>query len=183
MHSITRSPGNFNPRSPCGERREDVDNCPTNTKISIHAPRAGSDPAIGRPQRREESFQSTLPVRGATHLHSHDAVRQPISIHAPRAGSDVILCCSRLVSTDFNPRSPCGERQSGRFCIETTGRFQSTLPVRGATKCCVILVVALQISIHAPRAGSDAQFQQFMQQMQGFQSTLPVRGATGVVGF
>ena len=57
--------------------------------------------------------------------------------------------------------------------------FQSTLPVRGAT------VIPLNrnagevgISIHAPRAGSDAMcFSSFIP-MISFQSTLPVRGAT-----
>ena len=35
-------------------------------------------------------------------------------------------------------------------------RFQSTPPVRGATELVVVGVVDLDVSIHAPRAGSDA---------------------------
>ena len=56
-----------------------------------------------------------------------------ISIHAPRAGSDK---CKLKV------------------CIYPA-RFQSTLPVRGATIGVDESAVMLSISIHAPRAGSD----------------------------
>ena len=34
---------NFNPRSPCGERRADLTRTFNDLEISIHAPRAGSD--------------------------------------------------------------------------------------------------------------------------------------------
>ena len=35
-------------------------------------------------------------------------------------------------------------------------KFQSTLPVRGATSMCQELHVDIKISIHAPREGSDS---------------------------
>ena len=79
--------------------------------------------------------------------------------------------------TDFNPRSPHGERpysscpprkqngfQStlparGATCIEYRcsyiWTFQSTLPARGATYTLISLGRVLEISIHAPRTGSD----------------------------
>ena len=59
-------PDNFNPRSPCGERRPvypDVSHC---IVISIHAPRAGSDSPVAPFSPCGMPFQSTLPVRGAT---------------------------------------------------------------------------------------------------------------------
>ena len=102
-------------------------------KISIHAPRAGSDDRLKRRLGADRLFQSTLPVRGATCLadefdmsvqfQSTLPVRGAtgewisndlggyISIHAPRAGSDVL---------DYYP------------LVDENG-FQSTLPVRGAT--------------------------------------------------
>ena len=40
-----------------------------------------------------------------------------ISIHAPRAGSDRRTLWIRPQHTDFNPRSPCGERQQKRTKI------------------------------------------------------------------
>ena len=67
-----------------------------------------------------------------------------ISIHAPHTGSDRDHQESVLRSHHFNPRSPYGERPKAGLDAVDTGRFQSTLPIRGAT-----------ISIHAPHTGSD----------------------------
>ena len=103
---------NFNPRSPCGERLLQT-MC----------------------QFVRLTFQSTLPVRGAT-------------IENPN------FDCSSY----FNPRSPCGER-----------------PSRSPMQC------MHSISIHAPRAGSDAvSMLLFYTCIAKFQSTLPVRGATAI---
>ena len=55
----------FNPRSPCGERRQTSGVNAQDAAISIHAPRAGSDVKV-----------------------FHVAILDRISIHAPRAGSD-----------------------------------------------------------------------------------------------
>ena len=126
---------NFNPRSPCGERRISL-------KVS----------------KRNQRFQSTLPVWGATAFMIPDSSRKgKISIHAPRVGSDG----QRVQATgshnrDFNPRSPCGERlcNIADFCHLLI--FQSTLPVWGATHMKSRIFGEIQISIHAPRVGSDS---------------------------
>ena len=61
-----------------------------------------------------------------------------------------------LLIVYFNPRSPCGERRIiERYYEIKKIRFQSTLPVRGATRNAVIFFYITNISIHAPRAGSD----------------------------
>ena len=60
-------------------------------RISIHAPRAGSDQIPDGALRARQRFQSTLPVRGATSATSVAASAVSISIHAPRAGSDLRL--------------------------------------------------------------------------------------------
>ena len=79
--------------------------------------------------------------------------------------------------TDFNPRSPHGERPCSHPIPARDTSFQSTLPARGAT-CALLEVLGIQpISIHAPRTGSDRG------SVRGrappvFQSTLPARGAT-----
>ena len=101
--------------------------------ISIHAPREGSDGSQLRMTSRTDGFQSTLPARGAT-------ARRPLG----SGGSD-----------DFNPRSPRGERQITASLRQATWRFQSTLPARGATLRLQWLEDKLDISIHAPREGSD----------------------------
>ena len=78
--------------------------------ISTHAPRTGSDPMMTqctgakrnfnprsphgeRPIRhlqiyQSQSFQPTLPARGATVLWQDCRIISPISTHAPRTGSD-----------------------------------------------------------------------------------------------
>ena len=81
---------------------------------------------------------------------------------------------------DFNPRSPHGERPWQDWQNEPDKAFQSTLPARGATVDCFILVNKVVISIHAPRTGSD-EGGRFRRACPQFQSTLPARGATDVV--
>ena len=100
-------------------------------------------------------FQSTLPLRGATHQSNHatfylyisihapltgsDPLRPlkgqslEISIHAPLTGSDFRLVVIRIPLLDFNPRSPYGERPN-----------LSSSSMRAG------------ISIHAPLTGSDS---------------------------
>ena len=85
---------------------------------------------------RISKFQSTLPVRGAT---------------SPRPGG-------AQGHDHFNPRSPCGERRDAALRRGIITLFQSTLPVRGATALPDLLMEAVFISIHAPRAGSDSSF-------------------------
>ena len=104
---------------------------------------------------------------------------------------------------DFNPRSPCGERRLSVVPVFISSRFQSTLPMRGATVSGLPVPVAFMISIHAPHAGSDppcmiytGYFCDFnprspcgerLRRKPGvcqnllFQSTLPMRGATLVL--
>ena len=78
-------------------------------------------------------FQSTLPVWGATADLAKLYNMSNISIHAPRVGSDVVLSTQSCLATNFNPRSPCGERQVWGVTLHTILLFQSTLPVWGAT--------------------------------------------------
>ena len=168
---------NFNPRSPHGERLLENAKKDLAKKISIHAPRTGSDEQLGFKQIDYKIFQSTLPARGATARARSGYADMIISIHAPRTGSDDKKEQRRAGKADFNPRSPHGERQikpgnprrkedfnprsphGERHCttprLPPRGTFQSTLPARGAT--------------HMP--GKDEHDGQF-------QSTLPARGAT-----
>ena len=101
--------GDFNPRSPCGERLV-VDNLNAEDGyISIHAPLAGSD--------RRRPGRSPGP---------------DISIHAPLAGSD-----------DSMPQSP------------TITLISIHAPLAGSDVVNVDVIHKLVISIHAPLAGSD----------------------------
>ena len=125
--------------------------------ISIHAPRVGSDPEIYPTNHRLEIFQSTLPVWGATRYAGKTGkVNDKISIHAPRVGSDKCGLEAAAQNHHFNPRSPCGERRVRQKNQGYVGKFQSTLPVWGATP-------------GRPRGTASCE---------RFQSTLPVWGAT-----
>ena len=106
-----------------------------------------------------------------------------------------------MTRTDFNPRSPRGERRGKGDREAQDGEFQSTLPARGATRDIARQDTVQGISIHAPREGSDcwhlspaerskANFNPrsprgerptrlaLARSMSPFQSTLPARGAT-----
>ena len=145
----------FNPRSPCGERLEAELELRCARQISIHASRVGSDVVTTKIIPETFGFQSTLPVWGAT-------PEYPDSLQAV---------------PDFNPRSPCGERQTASAILSVLYKFQSTLPVWGATDVWDVRRTYLlfqstlpvwgatapgraderltMISIHAPRVGSD----------------------------
>ena len=172
-----------------------------NAYISIHAPRTGSD--VNRFCNRPciNAFQSTLPARGATfqqlmehnwqiyfnprsphgerlaqsiylsapvhyfnprsphgerrHLRRHRWQAVQISIHAPRTGSDLCPKAARR-SGRFQSTLPArGATASFRFCYSCSS-FQSTLPARGATPMRVRDRRMVCISIHAPRTGSDS---------------------------
>ena len=78
----------FNPRSPHGERRFMTNLISFTRRISIHAPRTGSDSSTAADDAAAR-FQSTLPARGATQAAILFRLLILISIHAPRTGSDV----------------------------------------------------------------------------------------------
>ena len=84
----------------------------------------------------------------------------------------------RPIHTNFNPRSPCGERPRAAQAMKLIQGFQSTLPVWGATAVSFQLRFYQNISIHAPRVGSDALCDRNGNGAHIFQSTLPVWGAT-----
>ena len=99
----------FNPRSPHGERRATRAEAKRALRISIHAPRTGSDIFAIR-KSTQKLFQSTLPARGATALSETGRYQAGISIHAPRTGSDCGFRSDFFQGRNFNPRSPHGER-------------------------------------------------------------------------
>ena len=152
-----RSPArcsNFNPRTRWGR------DAATLTSLRIHVP-----------------FQSTPPVRGATtgarkagkarpvSIHAPRAgcdfapwvvlPKRRISIHAPRAGCDIFAVMNELMDTIFQSTHPVrgATRQGTLDAFDLL--FQSTHPVRGATVSNMDGFHTLDISIHAPRAGCD----------------------------
>ena len=142
-------------------------------------PMRGATLRFSVPAFHQGLFQSTLPMRGATSLFWFVNSRFVISIHTPHAGSDIIV----------------------NYFFRFLKKFQSTLPMRGATMITHGLWYWSSISIHTPHAGSDdipaaivakgswisihtphagSDFSSFRPALVGsiFQSTLPMRGAT-----
>ena len=145
----------FNPRSPWGERPLRVGICWC---------------VVG--------FQSTLPVGGATVSACMYGYKRNISIHAPRGGSDHILHGTLIGRINFNPRSPWGERLVVERAAPSEGKFQSTLPVGGATTLLGRLRPSHQDFNPRSPWGERRSGARVSVTNQVFQSTLPVGGAT-----
>ena len=156
-----------------------------------------------RPSRASDTFQSTLPARGATtpELEVMQDLAFQSTLPARGATSSRRWCWMRR--TDFNPRSPHGERHGNGLIVHSLFQFQSTLPARGATVRLYQEMFGLdafqstlpargatqnldwayksiKISIHAPRTGSDTIKVKLRNLRFIFQSTLPARGATAL---
>ena len=122
----------FNPRSPYGERRYLV-------RIA--------DARI--------PFQSTLPARGATRQRQHIHRQRRFQSTLPARGA-TCRCQSRFTLLLFQSTLPArGATIQRRFAAHVP-KFQSTLPARGATQQFLGKYITDEISIHAPRTGSDA---------------------------
>ena len=172
------------------------------TTISIHAPRTGSDETFHSAGRSTAPFQSTLPARGATarfqiktgfapdfNPRSPHGERQPAALwhkHShrfqstlPARGATVHRRCRREERRYFNPRSPHGERPAtNRAPRHPDGNFNPRSPHGERRGMSAALSAHQEISIHAPRTGSDLAALPAPQTSESFQSTLPARGAT-----
>ena len=212
----------FNPRSPHGERREAAAALRRGAEFQSTLPARGAT-LVFVALCGTLSFQSTLPARGATEHGSqislHISHFNPRSPHGERPPQSPLESSRRrfqstlpargatnnrsfysFVRTDFNPRSPHGERLSqGVTVCMILPNFNPRSPhgerltyPHGANK--------QEISIHAPRTGSDLGARRHGRRphnfnprsphgerqirdvnantFQPFQSTLPARGAT-----
>ena len=104
----------------------------------------------------EDKFQSTHPMRDATTLCQRPARLSSISIHASHAGCDAVAAQDDIdnlisihashagcdegntsggkVDKNFNPRIPCGMRRPQAVSMSAPCQFQSTHPMRDATR-------------------------------------------------
>ena len=103
-------------------------------KISIHAPRRGSDWRSSVCLTPSFTFQSTLPAGGATKEITAEILAIGISINAPRRGSDVAESSLMLYAAVISIHAP---RRGSDGLARREGRGWQI------------------ISIHAPRRGSD----------------------------
>ena len=124
-------------------------------RISIHAPREGSDGVgLSLIVGNILTFQSTLPARGATPRTAPSSWAGDFNPRSPRGERPISPPC-KAARDNFNPRSPRGERRIRRGNAKMGFEFQSTLPARGATGQAAHRRLLRGISIHAPREGSD----------------------------
>ena len=169
----------FNPRSPHGERRGILSSPTDERRISIHAPRTGSDFRRSVKGFPPKYFNPRSPHGERRRQEPLGTVCPEISIHAPSTGSDRWdrpKTSGKGISIHA-PRTGSDERIYQHLTF--THGFQSTLPARGATSSTFADLLgsahfnprsphgerragesrlrrADSISIHAPRTGSDA---------------------------
>ncbi len=123
----------FNPRSPCGERHEDTRKGIQTEDFNPRSP-CGERQQPSHPGKLLHQFQSTLPVWGATPVFPLPrGVGSSFQSTLPVWGATFDPTVDNGQPVNFNPRSPCGERPARK-------QLELTRP---------------DISIHAPRVGSD----------------------------
>ena len=145
----------FNPRSPHGERRRPAPGAENRQCISIHAPRTGSDTRFRWVRTARADFNPRSPHGERPFSPVETSAKVMISIHAPRTGSDRQDQLAVHALGRFQSTLPARGATYMRAPQDTEKQFQSTLPARGATPRPGAAAPAGGISIHAPRTGSD----------------------------
>ena len=145
--------------------------------ISIHAPLTGSDRHPISSLSHHPYFNPRSPYGERQIIFKIGLDRKNFNPRSPY-GERHTSSSRRLSGGDFNPRSPYGERHPVRQRDRKVERFQSTLPLRGATGLQALGLQPCAISIHAPLTGSDQTLHYLGTRRFLFQSTLPLRGAT-----
>ena len=125
-------------------------------------------------------FQSTLPMRAATHIISgissintlHFNPRCPCGQRPPTPSAQ------NTSVWNFNPRCPCGQRQQKTRGCHDLRNFNPRCPCGQRPEGGNLVPELKEISIHAAHAGSDVQLYLNPVFKPVFQSTLPMRAAT-----
>ena len=125
--------------------------------ISIHAPRTGSDRNGKRTNvHTRKPFQSTLPARGATAEYLSAIAHRSISIHAPRTGSDQRLPCKTARFLCISIHAPrTGSDGKCAAALRCSCYFNPRSPHGERLSARAQRTPTGAISIHAPRTGSD----------------------------
>ena len=169
--------------------------------ISTHAPLAGRDQTLVATETTPTEFQPTRPLRGATVFSFVARVIIEISTHAPLAGRDRTGRINDNTITEFQPTRPLRGATTVYLKQADASGFQPTRPLRGATgmvskKCLKAFDFNprapcgarpshhgparryINISTHAPLAGRDHTYCNYLTCFLEFQPTRPLRGAT-----
>ena len=168
----------FNPRAPCGARRDCVRSTLDRTRISIHAPRVGRDEFRGAARDFAGNFNPRAPCGARQHRTHREIHKKRFQSTRPVWGATFLASASRLTRLVFQSTRPVWGATITNWIFDTNARFQSTRPVWGATVLQHLQKVVhayfnprapcgarrrhrdrkngiLRISIHAPRVGRD----------------------------
>ena len=169
---------NFNPRSPCGERRTVFAACVVCGDFNPRSPCGERLLRHGHTQvPRDFNPRSPCGERPAAIVTLSQS--EGISIHALLAESDAKPVTNPQHGPNFNPRSPCGERRAAHplgqlvhiisihALLAESDRSNRDHPEAGTN-----------ISIHALLAESDCWRREGARSAPSFQSTLSLRRAT-----
>ena len=150
-----RSGADFNPRAPCGARRQMTKSIMQDKRISTHAPLAGRDEVLHfRPSH--SPFQPTRPLRGATRLLLLPTGTKRFQPTRPLRGATACRRPSLTSRWNFNPRAPCGARPSGAGDAKhRTSYFNPRAPCGARLATGWRAGSRHKISTHAPLAGRD----------------------------
>ena len=194
---------NFNPRTPCGVRRDFevfvlffsvfqsthplrgatglVGGSAVGIVISIHAPLAGCDrPGKGTDRSAQTDFNPRTPC--GVRLGVLDIAFQGsnISIHAPLAGCDASCVVCSCCTSYFNPRTPCGVRPcTSRSAAALSSYFNPRTPCGVRHHVDRIGMGGDRFQSTHPLRGATCRRWGWRYWHQRFQSTHPLRGATG----
>ena len=145
----------FNPRSPDGERLQTMNFAGIDTSFQSTLPGWGAT-RLPRLHRRLPVFQSTLPGWGATFPNrSHLRMFHVFQSTLPGWGATPWISQRKPISPYFNPRSPDGERLVAWFNNKATHEISIHAPRMGSDRLTPRALCQAEISIHAPRMGSD----------------------------
>ena len=123
--------------------------------VSIHASLAGGDGFPSHSKCGLSGFQSTPPLREATHTQVVARLLLSVSIHASLAGGDAPSTKALSTLAGFNPRLPCGRRPVVVMSRAVPPCFNPRLPCGRRHSTIAIDLHRRCVSIHASLAGGD----------------------------
>ena len=129
---------------------------------------------------RRFSISIRAPLAGSDHRSHARHLQQNISIRAPLAGSD-IAGCQALLLDEISIRAPLAGSDTKRPTASIIGSISIRAPLAGsdsAARSCGFLVLRFQSAL--PLRGATAHGTHTHSSFSQFQSALPLRGATAI---
>ena len=108
--TIQRLTAHFNPRTPCGVRLHHPQPQPNRRYFNPRTPCGVRLVDESTETMERTQFQSTHPLRGATHRPCRSSVKSRFQSTHPLRGATIQIGLGVGRQHDFNPRTPCGVR-------------------------------------------------------------------------